>query len=153
MLCYQKPKQIKFQSLRFQLLKYCKQVQGCLNKSIIIIIIIITVRVRACVQGSRCCGALPRLLPMMSGGDNCRKRTGRMSYLFVAGFPSLPLSHVSSGSEPFAQCTGCNTETTRLLSAYIFWFNITETLLYPSSFCGWINKYSARVFGLLYFWL
>lgn len=67
---------------------------------------------RARVQGTRCCSALPSLLPMMSVGDNRRKRTGRLSYLFVAHFLSLPLSPVSSGSEPFAQYTGCNTETT-----------------------------------------
>lgn len=46
-------------------------------------------------SGTRCsCGPFT-LLPMMSVGDNCRKRTGRMSYLLVPHFLSLLLSPVS----------------------------------------------------------
>lgn len=48
---------------------------------------------------TRCCRASSSLLPMMSVGDNRRKRTGRMSYLSAPHFLSLPLSHVSLGSE------------------------------------------------------
>lgn len=43
----------------------------------------------------RCCSTLSTLHPMMSEGHNHRKSTGRMSYLCMPRFPSLPLSLMS----------------------------------------------------------
>lgn len=77
---------------------------------------------------TRCCRTLPTPLPLMSAGHNRRKRTGRMSYLFVPGFLSLPLSYVSLGSEPLCQQTGCNNCQTKWSVWPIFWSNNMDPL-------------------------